>query len=108
MPRFSQFKLRCRDVVESHDSIAVVLYHVDMKSMLLVRQFRPALYATLMRAAAKEGKSIDVPLAQGFTCELCAGLVDKEKPMEEIVREEILEEYVPCWGCCSPVNSAVA
>jgi UDP-sugar diphosphatase len=67
-----------------------------MNSMLLVRQFRPAMYASLMRTAAKEGKSLDVPLAQGFTCELCAGLVDKEKPMEEIVREEILEECASC------------
>lgn len=86
----------CRDVVDSHDSIAVVLYHVDMKSMLLVRQFRPALYASLMRAAAKDGRAVDVPLAKGFTCELCAGLVDKEKAVEEIVKEEILEECVLC------------
>lgn len=83
---------QCRDVVNSHDSIAVVLHHLDMNCMLLVRQFRPALYASLMRAAAKEGKSVDVPLAEGFTCELCAGLVDKDKAMEEIVKEEILEE----------------
>lgn len=79
-------------MVDSHDSIAVVLYHVDMKSMLVVRQFRPALYASLMRAASKDGKSIEVPLAEGFTCELCAGIVDKEKALEEIVKEEILEE----------------
>jgi hypothetical protein len=82
----------CRDVVDSHDSIAVVLYHAEKNSMLLVRQFRPALYASLMRAAAKEGKSCNIPLARGFTCELCAGLVDKEKAIKEIVQEEILEE----------------
>jgi len=78
--------------VGSHDSIAVVIYHKELKSLLLVRQFRPALYATKLRAAANSGSSRDIPLAEGFTCELCAGLVDKEKPMEEIVREEILEE----------------
>lgn len=82
----------CRDVVGSHDSIAVVIYHTEMESLLLVRQFRPALYATKLRSAAKSESSCDVPLAQGFTCELCAGLVDKDKDMEEIVKEEILEE----------------
>lgn len=82
----------CRDVVGSHDSIAVVIYHKEMDSLLLVRQFRPALYATKLRSAAKNGWSCDIPLADGFTCELCAGLVDKDKSMEEIVKEEILEE----------------
>ena len=88
----------CRDVVESHDSIAVVLYHADLNSMLLVRQFRPALYASLMRAAAKDGKSVDVPLAEGFTCELCAGLMDKDTAVEEIVKEEIFEECAICFS----------
>lgn len=28
----------------------------------------------------------------GITIELCAGIVDKEKPWNEIAREEVLEE----------------
>jgi hypothetical protein len=91
-----------RDVVSSHDSICVVLYHRDLDSLLVVRQFRPALYATLLRAAAEpaapnggrgeDEKVASVPLHRAFTCELCAGLIDKSKAVEEIVREEVLEE----------------
>lgn len=33
-----------------------------------------------------------VPPAAGFTHELCAGLVDKAKPLNQIVAEEIFEE----------------
>ena len=32
------------------------------------------------------------PVDQGFTYELCAGLVDKDLPLEHIAREEVLEE----------------
>lgn len=82
----------CRDVIESHDSVAVVLYHRGMRAFLLVRQFRPALYATKLRAANAAGADVNIPLADGFTCELCAGIVDKAKSLAEIAREEIEEE----------------
>ena len=45
-----------------------------------------------------EGKKLEVidhkkyPGSMGITYELCAGIVDKEKPANEIAREEILEE----------------
>ena len=46
------------------------------------------------------GKSnIDVgkyPAASGVTYELCAGIVDKDLPLDEIAREEILEETGYC------------
>lgn len=32
------------------------------------------------------------PASLGITLELCAGIVDKKLPLEEIAREEILEE----------------
>ena len=32
------------------------------------------------------------PASLGFTLELCAGIVDKEKPLSEIAAEEIREE----------------
>ncbi len=65
------------EVVETHDSVAVLLYHKRKKSFVLVKQFRPAVYF----------KNDD-----GMTVELCAGLVDKDKSLKQITKEEILEE----------------
>lgn len=65
------------EVVETHDSIAVLLYHKTKKAFVLVKQFRPAVYF----------RNND-----GMTVELCAGLVDKDKSLEQITKEEILEE----------------
>lgn len=41
------------------------------------------------------GAEIDTtkyPVADGYTLELCAGIVDKDIPLEEVAREEVLEE----------------
>lgn len=65
------------DMVEVHDSVAILLYHEEHKSFIVVRQFRPPVYL----------KNED-----GFTYELCAGIVDKDKSLVEIAHEEILEE----------------
>lgn len=65
------------DLVETHDSVAILLYHHEFDSFVFVKQFRPSIYL----------KNQD-----GFTYELCAGIVDKELSLEEIAHEEILEE----------------
>ena len=65
------------DIVDSHDSVAILLYHRELDSFVFVKQFRPSIYL----------KNQD-----GYTYELCAGLVDKEKSLIEIAYEEILEE----------------
>lgn len=84
-------KQRRWDMVASHPSVAVVLYHRGLDALLLVRQFRPAVYAFHASEAAAEGRP-GPPLEAGFTLELCAGLVDKAKSLEQIAREEIMEE----------------
>lgn len=71
-------KLKMWEAVRCHDSVAVLLYHEEKKSFLLVKQFRLPVYLN------DDSKT--------FTYELCAGLVDKEKPLEDIVSEEIDEE----------------
>jgi len=43
-------------MVESHPSVAVLLYHRQRKAVILVRQFRPAVYVSTMRAAEAEGQ----------------------------------------------------
>ncbi|MDD3324768.1 MAG: NUDIX domain-containing protein [Sulfurospirillaceae bacterium] len=65
------------DLVDTHDSVAILLYHQMRDCFVFVKQFRPSIYL----------KNKD-----GFTYELCAGLVDKNKSLIEIAKEEILEE----------------
>ncbi len=65
------------DLVDTHDSVSILLYHKDLDSFVFVKQFRPSVY---------------LKNADGFTYELCAGLVDKNKPLKTIAYEEILEE----------------
>lgn len=69
--------LQSWEIVEAHDSVAVLIYHTQKDVFVLVRQFRPAVYAH-----NKEGMSI----------ELCAGIVDKNMTLEQIIQEEIEEE----------------
>ena len=66
------------EAVKSHNSVAVLLYHVEKKAFLLVKQFRVPVFLN--------------DNSKTFTYELCAGLVDKDKSLEEIVQEEIDEE----------------
>lgn len=65
------------DIVDTHNSVAILLYHTEFDSFVFVKQFRPSIYL----------KNSD-----GFTYELCAGIVDKDKSLKEIAYEEILEE----------------
>lgn len=66
------------EAVKSFDSVAVLLFHEEKQSFLLVKQFRPPVYLT-----DKNFK---------FTYELCAGIIDKNCSIEQIVKEEIDEE----------------
>ncbi len=119
-------KTRTWDCVLAHDGVAVLLYHVDKRAFVLVRQFRPAgsfvmpvplvrsrilqrysrlfpilvrraVFLSLLRAANALGADAtcdpnSVDRAGAFTTELCAGIVDKSKSLEEIACEEVLEE----------------
>ena len=66
------------EAVKSFDSVAILLYHEEKDSFLLVKQFRPPVFLN------DESKVC--------TYELCAGIVDKNKSLEEIAQEEIDEE----------------
>ena len=66
------------EAVRSHDSVSVLLYHREKDAFLFVKQFRVPVY--LNDSSIK------------YTYELCAGLVDKNMTLEEIVSEEIDEE----------------
>jgi UDP-sugar diphosphatase len=66
------------DFVKTHDSVACLLYHTQKEAFLLVKQFRPPVYLHNKR--------------NGFTYEMCAGILDKNKTPKQTMREEILEE----------------
>ena len=66
------------EAVRSHNSVSILLYHVEKKAFLLVKQFRVPVFLN--------------DSSKTFTYELCAGLVDKDKSLEEIAQEEINEE----------------
>ncbi|AFI06107.1 NUDIX hydrolase [Helicobacter cetorum] len=72
------------DIIKSLDSVAILLYEKELNCFVVVKQFRPAIYARHLNFE----QAID-----GYTYELCAGLVDKpNKSLEEIACEEVLEE----------------
>ncbi len=66
------------EAVNSFDSVAILLYHEEKNAFLLVKQFRPPVYLN--------------DKSKICTYELCAGIVDKEKPLKVIAKEEIDEE----------------
>lgn len=66
------------EAVKSFDSVAVLLFHEEKNCFLLVTQFRPPVYLN--------------DKSKLHTYELCAGIIDKEVSLFQIVKEEIDEE----------------
>lgn len=82
-------------MVQSHSSVAILLYHTQMNAFLLVRQFRPPVYANLLQEWPDNEATHPTPppLEEAFVFELCAGLVDKPGlSLREIASEEVMEE----------------
>jgi len=65
--------------VIQHDSVHILVNNVETKEILLVKQVRIPVFLT-----DKENK--------GICYEICAGLIDKDIPINEIAKEEVLEE----------------
>jgi len=65
------------EIALTYDSVSIFLIDEVNNRFILVKQFRPPVFL----------KNKD-----GFTYEMCAGIVDKEIPLIEIAREEALEE----------------
>jgi UDP-sugar diphosphatase len=72
-------KLFYWEVAEAHDSVHVLVDNVEKREVLLVRQIRvPVL--------------VNNPNTDGSVYEACAGIVDKDCSIEQIAKEEVLEE----------------
>ncbi|XP_012285246.1 uridine diphosphate glucose pyrophosphatase-like isoform X2 [Orussus abietinus] len=79
------------DLMRSHDSVSMVIFNTTRKKLVFVRQFRPASYVSCLPEIPK----VDVekyPATLGLTLELCAGIIDKDKPIVEIAKDELREE----------------
>lgn len=90
-------KEKDQDIIKTFDAVLIILYNVSREKLIYVRQFRPAV---LQREILKNTNEIPegcvdlqkYPPSVAITLELCAGMVDKEKSLGEIAREEVLEE----------------
>ena len=67
------------EMIDSHDSVHILVDNPDKECLMFVKQVRiPAL--------------VNNPDTNGECLECCAGLVDKDCSVEQIAKEEILEE----------------
>ncbi|XP_037357937.1 uridine diphosphate glucose pyrophosphatase NUDT14 [Talpa occidentalis] len=92
------------DFMRTHDSVSILLFNLSQRSLVLVKQFRPAVYASeverrfpgSLEAADQDGPRVlpaVLPGAAGVTYELCAGLVDQPGlSLEEVACKEAWEE----------------
>lgn len=72
---------------ERGPSVGVLLYHPAGDSVVLIRQFRYPVFASLL---AEKGKPIDAKKA--WTLEIVAGIKEKDLTNEAVAQNEILEE----------------
>ncbi|NPA27729.1 MAG: NUDIX domain-containing protein [Epsilonproteobacteria bacterium] len=71
-------RLKRKEVTKSLEVVKILIYHKKRDAFVLIRQFRPLVY-------------INSPL-NAIRYELCGGRVDKPLSIEEIAKEEVLEE----------------
>ncbi|XP_058792233.1 uridine diphosphate glucose pyrophosphatase NUDT14-like [Phymastichus coffea] len=85
-------KAKTWDLMKAHESVSIIVFNISRKKLIFVRQFRPASYYSCI---SEKQEVIDLkkyPPTLGLTIELCAGIVDKDKPLVEIAQNELLEE----------------
>ncbi|XP_049754909.1 uridine diphosphate glucose pyrophosphatase NUDT14 isoform X5 [Elephas maximus indicus] len=92
------------DFMKTHDSVAILMFNSSRRCLVLVKQFRPAVYAgeverrfpgslAAIDQDAPQGLLPALPGSVGVTYELCAGLVDQSGlSLEEVACKEAWEE----------------
>ena len=78
------------EIADVHDSVAILIYNAELEKFILVKQFRPAVF---------------LKNSEGYTIELCAGIVDKKSSLERIAQEEVLEECGYSCGTLEKITS---
>ena len=86
-------KQKTWDLVIQKSSVAVIIYNKSSDKLILVKQFRPSVYATILHKNPSKRIPSNSDGDIGITLELCAGIVDKkDKTPKEIAQAEVLEE----------------
>ncbi|KAL4238693.1 Nudix hydrolase 14 [Mactra antiquata] len=85
------------DALKVHDSVVIIIYNSSRDVLVFVKQFRPAVYISRVDTIKQDDGSVTIdhtkfPPSLGITYELCAGIVDKSKPIVEIAQDEVFEE----------------
>lgn len=81
------------DVIRIHDSVSMIVFNTSRRKLVFVKQFRPAVYYTFLPESTHNAIELDrYPATLGLALELCAGIIDKDKPLVEIARDELREE----------------
>lgn len=87
---------RAWELLTVHESVTITLYNISRNVLVLVKQFRPAVYfGSISKEDRKIGTKIDVekyPATLGITIELCAGTMNKKLSEAEIAKEKIFKE----------------
>ncbi|CAF1007796.1 unnamed protein product [Didymodactylos carnosus] len=89
---------RIWDCVDAHSSVAIIVFNKSNDTLVLVRQFRPAVNVMFAKEHQQVSSLHDIDFskqdpAEGITWELCAGIIDKSgKTNKEIIQIELLEE----------------
>ncbi|XP_015589301.1 uridine diphosphate glucose pyrophosphatase-like [Cephus cinctus] len=80
------------DLMRAHDSVSIIVFNISRKKLVFVRQFRPATYYSCLPERKDVVDLNQYPPSLGLSLELCDGIVDKDKPVVEIARDELREE----------------
>lgn len=80
------------DVIKSHDSVGILIFNTTRKKLVFVRQFRAAVYYWSIPEKQDKINVKRYPATLGLSLELCAGIVDKNKSLIEIAKDELKEE----------------
>ncbi len=89
------------EMIKGHDSVHAMIVDRQTEEVIIVKQVRIPMLATMIKEATEMAKKYGISdealeakieSITGECYEACAGLVDKDADIDQIVKEEILEE----------------
>jgi len=71
-------KIKVKEAHKALEIVKILVYHTKKDAFILTKQFRPLIYVNIPNNAIRY--------------ELCGGRADKDLPIEDIAKEELIEE----------------